>query len=414
MFNESRILGGKMDVLERFLRYVEIDTSSYKEVKEKPTSQGQVEMLKLLMTELEELGIQAEYHEVGYVTAKIPANVEGKKKVAFIAHVDTVKVENDGKINVRKVIFNGTNIDFDNGLQINLDTNPELKGRKGEEIIVTDGQTILGKDDKAGVAEIMAMAEYFVKNPEILHGDILLAFTTDEEWGRGVEGFDVEAFGADVGYTLDGGDIGEIEYHNFCGGNASIKITGVPAHTGYAKNKMINAINVLGDFMELFPVSERPATTEGFEGFYHFFKVEGSMPTASAEIMIRDFFAEKYEERKQFVLDCVAKINAKYGREVMECSFEDKTRNMYEKVKDHMYLVDFAKRAYEIHGIKPIEQPVRGGTDGARLSFMGLPCPNLAVGGNNAHSNIEYLLVSDMNKMVDVIITIVKLFAEKE
>ena len=401
-----------MGALERFLRYVEIDTSSYKEVKEKPTSQGQVELLKLLMTELEELGIEAIYHEVGYVTAKIPANVKGKKKVGFLAHVDTVKVANDGKVNVRTVVFNGTNIDYDNGLQINLSTNPELEGRAGEEIIVTDGQTILGKDDKSGIAIIMTVAEILVNNPDIPHGDVMIAFTTDEEWGRGVEGFDVEAFGADVGYTLDGGEVGEIEYHNFCGGNAILKIEGVPAHTGYAKNKMINAINVLGDFMELFPVNERPATTEGFEGFYHFYKVEGAMATASAEIMIRDFFTEKYEERKQFVLDCVAKINEKYNREVITCTFEDKTKNMYEKVKDHMYLVDYAKRAYEIHGIKPIEQPVRGGTDGARLSFKGLPCPNLAAGGGNAHSQMEYLPIKDLKTMTDVMLTIIKLFAE--
>ena len=401
-----------MNTLERFLRYVEIDTSSYKEVKEKPTSKGQVELLKLLKSELEELGLKAVYHDAGYVTAKIPANVEGKKKVAFLAHVDTVKVENGGHVNVRKVIFDGESIKYDNGLEINLKTNPELQGRKGEEIIVTDGKTILGKDDKAGVAEIMSMAKYFVNNPEILHGDILIAFTTDEEIGRGVEGFDAQEFGADVGYTLDGGILGEVEYHNFHGGNAIITITGVPAHTGYAKNIMINAINVLGDFMELFPVSERPATTEGFEGFYHFYKVEGSMSTASAEIMIRDFFDDNYQERKQFVLECVTKINAKYGKEVIKCEFVDKIRNMYEVVKDHMYVVDVARKAYKINGIEPIEQPVRGGTDGARLAYKGLPCPNLAVGGNNAHSNIEYLLVSDMNKMVEVIISIVKLFAE--
>ena len=401
-----------MSALERFLRYVKIDTSSDKEVKTKPTSKGQVKLLQLLKKELEDLGLVAVYHENGYVTAKIPANVTGKKKVAFLAHVDTVKVENGGKVNVRKVIFDGESIKYDNGLEINLNTNPELEGRAGEEIIVTDGKTILGKDDKAGIAEIMTMAEYFVNNPDVLHGDVMIAFTSDEEIGRGVEGFDVQEFGADVGYTLDGGVLGEVEYHNFCGGNAIIKINGVAAHTGYAKDIMINAINVLGDFMACFPESERPSTTEGFEGFYHFYKVEGSMSTSSAEIMIRDFFTNTYEKRKQFILSCVEKINAKNGKNIVECEIVDKTKNMYEVVKDHMYVVDVARKAYKINGIEPIEQPVRGGTDGARLSFMGLPCPNLATGGNNAHSNIEYLIVSDMNKMVDVIISIACEFAK--
>jgi tripeptide aminopeptidase len=401
-----------MTALERFLRYVEIDTSSDKAVKEKPTSKGQIELLRLLEKELKEIGLNAKYFDAGYVTAKIPANVKGKKKVAFLAHVDTVKVENNGKVNARKVVFDGQSIKYDNGLEINLTTNPELKGREGEEFIVSDGKTILGKDDKAGIAEIMTMAEYFVNNPEVPHGDVMIAFTTDEEISRGVEGFDVENFGADVGYTLDGGTIGEVEYHNFHGGNAIINIEGVPAHTGYAKNIMINAINVLGDFMANFPESERPATTEGFEGFYHFYKVEGSMSTALAEIMIRDFFDDKYQEKKNFVLDCVAKINAKYGKEVVKCRFEDKIRNMYEVVKEHMYIVEIARKAYEKHGIKPIENPVRGGTDGARLSFMGLPCPNLSTGGNNAHSNIEYLSVKELNLMVEVIIDIVKLYAE--
>ena len=403
-----------MSVLERFLRYVKIDTTSYKDATQKPTSQGQVELLKLLKAELDELGLNAVYHDAGYVTAKIPANIQGKKKIAFLAHVDTSSEVSGKDINVNTVVFDGESIKYSNGLEINLTTNPELASRKGEEILITDGTTLLGADDKAGIAEIMAMVETLVKNPNIVHGDVIIGFTSDEEIGRGTENFDVQEFGADVGYTVDGETMGEIDYHNFCGGNAIIKIAGIPAHTGYAKNKMINAINVLGDFMQLFPEGERPSTTEGFEGFYHFYKVEGNMKSASAEIMLRDFFVEKYQEKKEFVLSCVDKINAKYGKDTVKCEFIHKINNMYEVVKDHMYLIEIAKKAFTENGVKPLELPVRGGTDGARLSFKGLPCPNLSMGGGNAHSVREYLPKKDLYTMTEILLLIVKHFGEME
>jgi tripeptide aminopeptidase len=375
-----------MTLLDRFLRYVSIDTQSDSASEECPSTAGQSVLLRMLAEELREMGAaEVELNAGGYVTATIPATpgCDGEPTIGFLAHVDT------------SPDASGANV------------KPQLHERDGNTIITSDGTTLLGADDKAGVAEIMTAAEFFVQHPEVRHGRVRIAFTSDEEIGRGVDRFDVEAFGADFAYTVDGGEEGELEYENFNAAEAVISIRGTPAHPGYAKGTMVNALRVANEFDALLPSDERPENTEDYEGFYHLTQLEGTVSAARMEYIVRDFERVGFERRKQALVDIAATLNAKYGDGTATVEQHDQYYNMREVVELHPEIVERAKRAMRALGVKPVVRPIRGGTDGARLSFAGLPCPNLFTGGRDFHSLAESASLRTMHKAVEVIVEIV-------
>lgn len=396
--------------LERFKKYISIDTKSDETSQSCPSTAGQLELGRLLKKELEGFGLKAEQDKYGYIYASIPANVQGKKTLGFIAHMDT-SPDADGRcVNPQIINYQGADIRLNDRYAITVKDFPFLKSLEGEELIVTSGDSLLGADDKAGITIIMEVAKYLSEHPEIKHGEIKIAFTPDEEIGRGADKFDVKKFAADFAYTIDGGPLGELEYENFNAASATIKIAGRNVHPGSAKNTMINAIEVAMDFHRLLPVAERPEYTSGYEGFFMLGDFSGTVDSAELSYIIRDHSREKFENKKDLMRKAAAFINAKYGN-VLELKLKDSYYNMREKIEPHMEIIELAKSAFEACGIEAHIQPIRGGTDGAKLSYMGLPCPNIFTGGYNFHGRYELIPTSSMKKAIEVLLEIVKRLA---
>ena len=368
-------------LLDRFLRYVAVDTQSDENSESQPSTAKQLNLLKMLCEELKQMGVDASLDEFGYVMAKIPSNIDkAVPAVGFIAHVDTAP-DASGKDVKPQIIpnYDGGAIDLKGvpGLQLKPEEFPELLHYKGQTLVTTDGTTLLGADDKAGVAEIMDAVQYIVSHPEFRHGPLCIGFTPDEEIGRGVVKFDVKRFGADYAYTMDGGEVGELEFENFNAASARIHIQGCNVHPGYAKGKMKNAILIGQEFNAQLPALARPEHTEGYEGFFHLISFKGSVEEADFAYIIRDHDRARFEARKEMMAKVAAFVNAKYGEGTADLVMKDQYYNMREQVEPHYHIIDKAVKAMEMAGVKPKIQPIRGGTDGANLSFKGLPCPNL-------------------------------------
>ena len=401
-------------LIERFLRYVAVDTQSDESSDTQPSAAKELVLLKMLRNELEAMGVKAELDEWGYVMATIPSNVEDKDVPAlgFIAHVDTSPDASGADIKPQIIEgYDGGDVALNGvpGLALKVADFPELAEYKGQTIITTDGTTLLGADDKAGVAEIMNAVQYIMEHPEFKHGKVCIGFTPDEEIGRGVVKFDVKKFGAKYAYTMDGGAVGELEYENFNAAAATVTIHGLNIHPGYAKGKMKNAILIGMELSGLLPVEQRPEFTSGYEGFFHLISFNGTVEEAKLSYIIRDHDMDLYEKRKAILQDCVNFINAKYGEGTASVEIRHQYYNMRKQVEPHFEIIEKAVKAMEMEGIKPI----RGGTDGASLSFMGLPCPNIFAGGHNFHGKMEYVPLESMEKASKVILNIISLFADK-
>lgn len=408
-------------VVEKFLRYVKVDTESVPEIETIPSSEKQKDLSRMLVEELKEMGASNAFmDDHGYVYAEIPSNIENDKKVpvlGFVAHVDTSPAVTGKDVKPSIVEnYDGSDIVLNKDLGYILSPNefPELKNYIGQDLIVTDGNTLLGADDKAGVAEIMAMAEFLLKNPDIKHGSIKIGFTPDEEVGKGADLFDVKGFGADFAYTIDGGQIGELEYENFNAASGKVKIYGKSIHPGAAKGQMINAILLAMEFQGMLPAFDNPAYTELYEGFFHLDGINGSVDNVTMDYIIRDHDRELFEEKKETFKKIGDYLNDKYGKGTFDVIVKDSYFNMKEKIEPHMHLISNAKKAMESLGITPIITPIRGGTDGARLSYMGLPCPNICTGGHNFHGRYEYIPVQSMEKIVELIIEIIKIYGSAD
>ena len=403
-------------ILDRFLRYVAIDTQSDENSESQPSAAKELDLLKLLCKELNDMGVEATLDEYGYVMGTLPSNIDKKvPAIGFIAHVDTSPDASGANVKPQIIEnYDGSDIALKGvpGLYLKPSEFPELLAHKGETIITTDGTTLLGADDKAGVAEIMNAVQYMVEHPEFKHGDIKIGFTPDEEIGRGVVKFDVKRFGADYAYTMDGGEIGELEFENFNAASAKIHIQGRNVHPGYAKDKMKNAILIGMEFNDLLPIGQRPELTEGYDGFFHIISFKGSVEEADFGYIIRDHDRKKFEEKKELIEQCVKFINVKYGEGTATLEVKDQYYNMREQVEPYYFIVETAVKAMEMAGIKPKIQPIRGGTDGANLSFKGLPCPNIFAGGMNFHGKMGFAPLENIEKASEVVLNIVKLYAE--
>ncbi len=403
-------------ILDRFLRYVAIDTQSDENSESQPSAAKELDLLKLLCKELNDMGVEATLDEYGYVMGTLPSNIDKKvPAIGFIAHVDTSPDASGANVKPQIIEnYDGSDIALKGvpGLYLKPSEFPELLAHKGETIITTDGTTLLGADDKAGVAEIMNAVQYMVEHPEFKHGDIKIGFTPDEEIGRGVVKFDVKRFGADYAYTMDGGEIGELEFENFNAASAKIHIQGRNVHPGYAKDKMKNAILIGMEFNDLLPIGQRPELTEGYDGFFHIISFKGSVEEADFGYIIRDHDRKKFEEKKELIAQCAHFINVKYGEGTATLEVKDQYYNMREQVEPYYFIVEKAVKAMEMAGIKPKIQPIRGGTDGANLSFKGLPCPNIFAGGMNFHGKMEFAPLENIEKASEVVLNIIKLYAE--
>lgn len=403
-------------ILDRFLRYVAIDTQSDENSESQPSAAKELDLLKLLCKELNDMGVEATLDEYGYVMGTLPSNIDKKvPAIGFIAHVDTSPDASGANVKPQIIEnYDGSDIALKGvpGLYLKPSEFPELLAHKGETIITTDGTTLLGADDKAGVAEIMNAVQYMVEHPEFKHGDIKIGFTPDEEIGRGVVKFDVKRFGADYAYTMDGGEIGELEFENFNAASAKIHIQGRNVHPGYAKDKMKNAIIIGMEFNDLLPIGQRPELTEGYDGFFHIISFKGSVEEADFGYIIRDHDRKKFEEKKELIGQCVKFINVKYGEGTATLEVKDQYYNMREQVEPYYFIVEKAVKAMEMAGVKPKIQPIRGGTDGANLSFKGLPCPNIFAGGMNFHGKMEFAPLENIEKASEVVLNIIKLYAE--
>lgn len=411
---------GKNDVIEKFLNYIKLDTQSDDTTGTSPSTMKQHDLAKLLFEELKAIGASDVFYdeEHCYVYASIPSNIEdGKDRpaIGFISHMDTSDEVSGKDVKARIVeSYDGTDIVLSQDGKVVLSPTdfPELKNHVGEDLIVTDGTTLLGADDKAGVAEIMTMAQTLLSDPEIKHGDIKIAFTPDEEIGAGTAFFDLEKFGARYAYTVDGGKLGELEYENFNAAEGNITVNGRSVHPGDAKNKMINAALLCYEFHSLLPVFQNPMYTEKREGFFHLTEVNGGTEKATASYIIRDHDDKLFEEKKKLFAAAAEFLNKKYGEGTVEVEIHDQYYNMIEKIRPHMHLVDNAKKVMTDLGITPIDSPIRGGTDGAALSYKGLPCPNLCTGGYNYHGKYEYASVQEMRKVVDILLGIVDAYGK--
>ena len=403
-------------IRDRFLRYVAVDTMSNEDSETQPSAEKELNLLRMLRDELVGLGVEATLDEWGYVMASIPSNVEeAVPAIGFIAHVDTSPDASGAAIKPQIIPdYDGSDVPLKGvpGLVLAVGDFPELLAHKGETLITTDGTTLLGADDKAGVAEIMSAVQYIVEHPEFKHGKICIGFTPDEEIGRGVVKFDVERFGADYAYTMDGGEVGELEFENFNAASASLHVQGRNVHPGYAKGKMLNAIRIAEEFDALLPPSQKPEYTEGYEGFLHIIGFKGTVEESDVTYIIRDHDSVKFEALKKTMRDCEAFINARYGTGTAVLTIKDQYRKMREQVEPHYHIVEKAVKAMEMAGIKPHIQPIRGGTDGANLSFKGLPCPNIFAGGLNFHGKFEWVTVENMEKAEAVILNIIRLYAD--
>lgn len=405
-------------VLERFLRYIVIDTQSKDEMDVIPSTQKQFHLANLLAEELKAMGasdVKVDGH--AYVYAAIPATTDKSIPVlGFIAHMDTSPAFSGENVKPQIVKnYDGTDIlmNKETGLTMEVAAYPDLLNYVGQDLITTDGTTLLGADDKAGVAEIMALADYLLSHPEIPHGTIKIGFTPDEEVGCGADLFDVEGFGADVAYTVDGGALGELEYENFNAAAAKVKVHGLSIHPGSSKGKMKNAILMAMEFQNMLPVFENPMYTEGYEGFFHLNDIQGDVENTAMNYIIRDHDMEKFQEKKAYIRRVADYMNQKYGEGTIELILKDSYFNMKEKIAPHMYLIDLAKEAMLDLGIEPLVCPIRGGTDGARLSYMGLPCPNLCTGGHNYHGKYEFISIQSMEKTVELLYKIVEKFEQR-
>ena len=402
-------------ILDRFLRYVQVDTQSNENSESQPSTSKQLNLLKLLCKELNDLGVEATLDEYGYVMGRIPSNVDADvPAVGFISHVDTAP-DASGE-NVKPQIINdydGSDIPLKGvpGLALRTSEFPELLAHKGETIITTDGTTLLGADDKAGVAEIMDAVQYIMAHPEFKHGPIRIGFTPDEEIGRGVVKFDVAKFDAAYAYTMDGGEVGELEFENFNAASAKIHIQGCNVHPGYAKGKMRNAILIGQELNSLLPVDQRPEFTQDYEGFFHLISFKGSVEEADIAYIIRDHSRDLFEKKKAVMQECTDFINARYGEGTATLVLKDQYYNMREQVEPHYKIVEIAMKAIADAGVEPKVQPIRGGTDGANLSFRGLPCPNIFAGGLNFHGKFEWVPLESMQKASQVILNILAAFA---
>jgi len=403
-------------VVERFIKYAKRYTTSDPNSTAYPSTVRQLDFMKKLVAELIEIGLmEVEMDKFGYVTATIPENgVKDCPVVGFIAHVDT-SPDFSGK-NVQPQIienFDGNPVKLKNGVEIDPEEFPEILNYAGQTIITSDGTTLLGADDKAGVAEIVTAAERILNSKDIKHGRIRLGFTPDEEIGKGTDHFDIKKFGADFAYTLDGGEIGELEFENFNAAGAKIKIKGRSVHPGASKNKMINALLVAHKLIGMLPQVQRPEHTEKYEGFYHLLSLKGNVETAELQYLIRDHSFEKFEEKKKLLKKVVELINLEFGEERVILELSDQYYNMRKKIEPVIHIVEIAKKAMEQAGVEPKIKAIRGGTDGARLSYDGLPCPNIFAGGHNFHGPFEFIPISSMLKAVEVILNIVQLVAKK-
>jgi tripeptide aminopeptidase len=400
------------EVFERFIRYAKVFTASDPKSGSFPSTARQADFLKTLAGELKSLGISdASIDKYGYVTGSLPSNIKGNVPVVgFIAHVDTSPDFNGEGVNPQVIKkYDGSPVVLKNNITIDPAEFPELSDYKGQSIITADGTTLLGADDKAGVAEIMSAIEYLVLNPEIKHGVVKIGFTPDEEIGKGVDFFDVKKFGADFAYTIDGGEIGELEFENFNAAYAKVQVAGRSVHPGDAKNKMVNASLVANRLINMLPLKQRPEFTEKYEGFFHLLSFNGNVEKAELEFLIRDHSRLKFEGKKKYLEEAVQLVNNEYGKAVVKIEVKDQYYNMREKIEPVMYVVDIAEKAMLKAGVQPKIKAIRGGTDGARLSFEGLPCPNIFAGGLNFHGPYEFIPVNSMVKAVEVIVNICSL-----
>lgn len=406
-----------MNVVDRFLQYVKFDTQSDELTNLWPSTPGQMEFAQHLEKELQAMGLEdITLDDNGYLMATLPANIETPvPTVGFIAHLDT-SPDMSGRHVTPRIVKNyeGGDITLNAEKEIVLSPRefPELDSYRGQDLIVTDGNTLLGADDKAGIAEIISAVDYLMKHPEIKHGKIRIAFNPDEEIGQGAHKFDVEEFGADFAYTMDGGEIGELEYENFNAAVAKVTFTGRNVHPGYAKHKMINAIRIANQFTSMLPRWETPEHTEGYEGFYHLISIEGNVEKTVVTYIIRDHDRDRFERRKKELEHLVRKINNEFPNSTA-IEIKDQYYNMREKIEPVMYIIDIAEDAMRIAGVEPHVVPIRGGTDGAQLSFKGLPCPNIFAGGLNFHGRYEFIPIPSMEKATQVIVEIARIVAER-
>jgi tripeptide aminopeptidase len=400
-------------VTDKFLRYVSYDTQSDDDNVSQPSTAKQLILLNLLVDELKALGVSdAGVDRYGYVMATIPSNIVDRETptVGFLAHVDTSPEMSGADVKPRIISdYDGGDIvlNEEQNVCLNVADFPEMKAYKGQTLITTDGTTLLGADDKAGVAEIMWVVQYLRTHPEFKHGTLKIGFTPDEEIGRGVDRFDVDRFGADFAYTLDGGQIGELEYENFNAATAHITVHGKCIHPGYAKNKMLNSIVIAMELNALLPPTQRPEHTADYEGFYHLVKMEGTVENSVLQYIIRDHDRKRFEQKKAYLKNCVELLSKKYGERVICLAMCDQYYNMREMIEPHFHIVDIARKAMEKAGVKPLIIPVRGGTDGARLSYMGLPCPNIFAGGHNFHGKYEFIPIESMEKACEVVLNVI-------
>lgn len=407
-----------MTVIERFLKYVTFDTQSDESTGVTPSTPKQMVFAQYLKTELEELGLKdISLDENGYLFATLPSNVDHEVPVVgFIAHMDTSPDMSGENVKPRIVEkYDGKDIPLcvEENIILSPANFPELLDHVGEDLIVTDGHTLLGADDKAGIAEIVGAVAYLIAHPEIKHGDIRIGFNPDEEIGLGAHKFDVEKFGAKWAYTMDGGEVGELEFENFNAAAAKIRVKGRNVHPGYAKNKMINSLLVANEYASLLPADETPGTTEGYEGFYHLIGMEGEVENTVLSYIVRDHDREKFEARKQALLDYAAQLNEKYGEGTVTVELKDQYYNMRQQVEPLMHIIDIAFAAMQEAGVTPKVKAIRGGTDGAQLSFKGLPCPNIFAGGLNFHGRYEFVPVQSIEKAMNVVVKIAELTAKR-
>ena len=403
-------------VVERFIKYAKEYTTSNQDSATYPSTERQTVFMKKLVIELKEIGcVNVELNEFGYVTATIQSNgLDNAPVIGFVAHVDT-SPDFSGE-NVKPQIiekYDGKVVKLENGVSIDPKEFPEILNYTGQSIITADGNTLLGADDKAGVAEIVTAAEILIKSKEIKHGKIRIGFTPDEEIGKGTDHFDVKKFGADFAYTMDGGEIGELEFENFNAAGAKIKIHGRSVHPGAAKNKMINAILVANQIIGMLPPTQRPEHTEKYEGFFHLTQLNGNVENAELQYIIRDHDFVKFEEKKKLLIEIVQHVNFQYGRNLVELEIKDQYFNMRRKIEPVMHIIEIAKKAMLQAGVEPKIKAIRGGTDGARLSYDGLPCPNIFAGGHNFHGPFEFIPVNSMVKAVEVILNITQLVGKQ-
>ena len=406
------------NIVDRFLKYVSFDTQSDDSTGTTPSTEKQFRLAEYLVEELKSIGMaEVEMDELGYVYATLPANTDkAVPTIGFIAHMDTSPDASGENVRPRIVQnYDGTDIvlDAEAGIVTSVEKFPELLRHVGEDIIVTDGHTLLGADDKAGIAEIVTAMEYLIAHPEIKHGKVRVGFNPDEEIGLGAHKFDVEKFGCEWAYTMDGSERGELEFENFNAASAKIDITGVSVHPGYAKDKMVNAARLATELVQKMPEFETPEHTTGYEGFFHLTHLSGTVERAQLSFIIRDHDRERFEARKAMLRGLVQGMNAKYGYDALQLTLSDTYYNMREKVEPMMHIIDIAKEAMEMAEVTPEIKAIRGGTDGAQLSFMGLPCPNVFAGGLNFHGAHEFLPIPNLKKASEVVVNIVKITAER-